>query len=110
LSSVPQKKEKSIENGAVAAGKPPSGPKSPGGESAKQSIEVNGSKGVSRSNSFTSDAGTQTPRIKAKAKLYFDDGGGSVSASEESLSDVAAKESLQREIEILKEELARKEN
>ena len=30
-------------------------------------------------------------RIKAKAKLYFDDGSGSVSASEESLSDVAAK-------------------
>ena len=30
-------------------------------------------------------------RIKAKAKLYFDDNGGSVSASEESLSDAVAK-------------------
>ena len=30
-------------------------------------------------------------RIKAKAKLYFDDGVCSVSASEESLSDAVAK-------------------
>ena len=86
-----------------------------------------------RSNSTTSDAGTQTPRIKARAKLYFEEGA-SVSASEESLSDAVAKESiwwyitrrnmihfisgvvshceylqeeLQREIDILKEELAK---
>ena len=48
---------------------------------------------VCRSNSMTSDAGTQTPRIKARAKLYFEDGA-SVSASEESLSDAVAKESI----------------
>ena len=64
-----------------------------------------------RSNSFTSDAGTQTPRyitcgdkifevgnwicfrIKAKAKLYFEEGG-SASASEESLTDTDAKENI----------------
>jgi len=114
LSSVPQKREKK-ESGTGMAGKPPTVPKSPSDTPAsptKKSSEPNGSNslGVSRSNSFTSDAGTQTPRIKAKAKLYFDVDGESVTASEESLSDAMAKETLQREIEILKEELARKEN
>merc|ERR1712226_651358 len=81
------------------AGKPPVVPKSPT-ETNRQNTEINGAKssGVSRSNSFTSDAGTQTPRIKAKAKLYFEEGG-SASASEESLTDAVAKEELQREIE-----------
>ena len=55
-----------------------------------------------RSNSFTSDAGTQTPKIKARSIVYFDD---DISASEESLSDTVAKEELQKEIELLKQEV-----
>ena len=55
-----------------------------------------------RSGSFTMDAGTQTPKIKARSIVYFDD---DISASEESLSDAVAKEELQKEIELLKQEV-----
>ena len=48
------------------------------------------------------EAGTQTPKIKARSIVYFDD---DISASEESLSDAVAKEELQREIELLKQEV-----
>ena len=48
------------------------------------------------------DAGTQTPKIKARSIVYFDD---DISASEESLSDAVAKEVLQKEIELLKQEV-----
>ena len=51
------------------------------------------------------DAGTQTPKIKARSIVYFDD---DISASEESLSDAVAKEVLQKEIELLKQELAKR--
>jgi len=106
LSTVPSKQQNK-DKGLQVVGKPPTVPRSPS-EATKYTFEMNGSRAVSRSNSFTSDAGTQTPRIKAKAKLYFDDNGGSVSASEESLSDAVAKEALQREVAMLKEELERK--
>jgi len=106
LSTVPSKQQNK-DKGLQVVGKPPTVPRSPS-EATKYTFEMNGSRAVSRSNSFTSDAGTQTPRIKAKAKLYFDDNRCSVSASEESLSDAVAKEALQREVAMLKEELERK--
>merc|ERR1719347_445622 len=60
--------------------------------------------GLKRSNSITMDAGTQTPKIKAKSIVYFGEDGAS-SASEESVSDAVAKEELQREIELLKKQV-----
>ena len=46
---------------------------------------------VCRSNSI----GTQTPKIKARTQVFFDE---AASSSEESLSDALAKEVLQREV------------
>merc|ERR1712192_356536 len=53
---------------------------------------------LSRSNSI----GTQTPKIKARTQVFFDE---AASSSEESLSDAFAKEELQREVEKLRKEL-----
>merc|ERR1719494_836678 len=55
-------------------------------------------KTLSRSNSI----GTQTPKIKARTQVFFDE---AASSSEESLSDAIAKEELQREVEKLRKEL-----
>jgi len=65
-------------------------------DSANDSLEP--VKTLSRSNSI----GTQTPKIKARTQVFFDE---AASSSEESLSDAIAKEELQREVEKLRKEL-----
>jgi len=53
---------------------------------------------LSRSNSI----GTQTPKIKARTQVFFDEG---ASSSEDSLEDSIAREDLKREVDQLRREL-----
>jgi len=57
---------------------------------------------LTRSGSITMEAGTQTPKIKARSVVYFDEGS---SASEESLSEAVSREELRKEIEELKRQV-----
>lgn len=104
LADVPVKRNKMTKDVGTAplVQKPPVPPRTSNPTSPTRTTpDVNGTN-LSRSNSITMEAGTQTPKIKARSIVYFDD---DISASEESLSDAVAKEELQREIELLKQEV-----